>query len=103
MGGFRLDLGGFMSIPSGLSVIVGPKSLMLSYCCWPSLIVVLLAMPTVPTLFPVNARVLYLALGSQIAQSMGLVPHASGLSLVLLLICKIWYLSNPEAPSGFGG
>ena len=29
-GGFRLDLGGFMSMPSGLSVIVGPKSLMLS-------------------------------------------------------------------------
>ena len=34
LGGFRTDLGGFMSMPSGLSVIVGPKSLTLSYCCW---------------------------------------------------------------------
>ena len=58
LGGFRLDLGGFMSMPSGLSVIVGPKSLMLSYCCWQNLIVVLLAMPTVPTLFPLNVKVL---------------------------------------------
>ena len=58
LGGFRLDLGGFMSMPSGLSVIVGPKSLMLSYCCWPILIVVLLTMLTVPTLFPVNVYVL---------------------------------------------
>ena len=40
-GGFRLDLGGFMSMPSGLSVIVGPKSLTLSYCCWQTLIVVM--------------------------------------------------------------
>ena len=37
-----LDLGGFMSMPSGLSVIVGPKSLTLSYCCWQTLIVVML-------------------------------------------------------------
>ena len=48
-----------MSLTSRLSVLVGPKSLMLSYCCWPILIVVLLAMPTVPTLFPVNVDVLY--------------------------------------------
>ena len=39
--GFRLDLGGFMSMPSGLSVIVGPISLTLSYCCWQTLIVVM--------------------------------------------------------------
>ena len=39
-----------------VSVSVGPKSLVLAYCCWPILIVVLLAMPTVPTLFTVNVH-----------------------------------------------
>ena len=46
LGGFRHDLGDFMSITGGVSVIVGPKSLMLSYCRWPILIVVLLTVLT---------------------------------------------------------
>ena len=58
LGGFRLDLGGFMSMPSGLSVIVGPKSLMLSYCCGANPIVVLLTLFNTSTLFSLNVEVL---------------------------------------------